>query len=97
MFWCEARDYDSFREGRSAMEPIASHYAVLLHDDRLRRTLVKVAVHDNRRWPLRIPSMRARLHLAHALHALAARIDSNPTNAELIPYSATVVVDGRIG
>jgi hypothetical protein len=70
------------------MEPIASHYAVLLHDDRLRRTLVKGVSHTNRRpWPLRIPYLRARLHLAEALRALAARIEANPRSSELAPDS----------
>jgi hypothetical protein len=57
------------------MEPLGSHYAILLHDPQLRQTLVHEA---SRPRPARRPSRTCRwlrVRLAHTLVGLAAHIE----------------------
>jgi hypothetical protein len=59
------------------MEPLGSHYAVLLHDPQLRKGLIAEAGRSRPHEQEQRPSVniRLRLWLAHVLQGLATRVE----------------------
>jgi hypothetical protein len=65
------------------MEPVGSHYAVILHNPELRRAVVNHAEQRSSAHPTKAAAIDMRFKVAQALRSLASHIDPGQSALDL--------------